>query len=167
MSKKLSHTQFYKNIQKAIEQARRKVAATINVAMVEAYWHIGKMIVEEEQAGKERAAYGDKLLSRLAEQLSTNFGKGFNRTNLAYMRQFYLTFKNFHALRGELSWTHYRRTVKFWSAPGCRPIFQPQNVKPRNKKCKSERILRFISSKIRLPPCSKVQVLRLVWHTTR
>jgi len=112
MNKNLNNTSLYQDIRQTIEQARKKIVTTVNVAMVETYWHIGRMIVEEEQAGKERAIYGDKLIPRLAEQLSVDFGKGFNRTNLAYMRQFYLVFTNFHALRGNLSWTHYRLLLK-------------------------------------------------------
>lgn len=118
MNKNLNHTALYNNIRQAIERARRKVATTINVAMVEAYWHIGRMIVEEEQAGNERATYGDKLIPRLAEQLSTDFGKGFNSRNLFYMKQFYLSFPKVNALRSELSWTHYRLLLKVENEKG-------------------------------------------------
>ena len=79
--------------------------------MVEAYWLIGKQIVEA-QAGSERAEYGVQLLKSLSEQLTCGFGKGFTVTNLAYMRQFYLTFPIHHALRDKLSWTHYRYLLK-------------------------------------------------------
>lgn len=112
MSKNLSHTEFYESIRQAIEQARQKVTTAINQAMVAAYWNIGRIIVEEEQAGKERAVYGDKLIPKLAERLSADFGKGFNQANLRNMRQFYLTFPIRHALRSELSWTHYRLLMR-------------------------------------------------------
>ena len=79
--------------------------------MVEAYWNIGKSIIKE-QGGDEKAAYGTGLLKELSEQMTRDFGKGFTVTNLKYMRQFYLTFPNGHALRGELSWTHYRLLMK-------------------------------------------------------
>jgi len=79
--------------------------------MVEAYWLIGKQIVEA-QAGNERAEYGTQLLKYLSEQLTHDFGKGFTATNLTYMRQFYLAFPIRHALRDKLGWTHYRLIMK-------------------------------------------------------
>ena len=112
MKNNLSDTTFYENIRMAIREARRSVATAVNVAMVAAYWNIGRMIVEEEQEGKERAAYGDKLIPRLAEQLSVEFGKGFSQANLKNMRQFYLTFPIRDAVRSELSWTHYRLLMR-------------------------------------------------------
>ncbi|MCB0595197.1 MAG: DUF1016 domain-containing protein [Lewinellaceae bacterium] len=112
MNQSLSHTEFYENIRQAIQLARRKVAAAVNTIMVETYWHIGRMIVEEEQEGKERAVYGDKLIPQLAEQLSAEFGKGFNKRNLFYMKQFYLTFPKVNAVRSQLSWTHYRLLMR-------------------------------------------------------
>ena len=79
--------------------------------MVEAYWNIGKSIVEQ-QDGYEKAEYGSRLIAELSKQMIVDFGKGFTLTNLKYMRQFYLTFPNSHALRGELSWTHYRLLMR-------------------------------------------------------
>ena len=79
--------------------------------MVETYWNIGKSIIEE-QGGNEKAEYGAGLLKELSKQMTQDFGKGFTVTNLKYMRQFYLMFPNGHALRGELSWTHYRLLIK-------------------------------------------------------
>jgi predicted nuclease of restriction endonuclease-like (RecB) superfamily len=80
--------------------------------MVQAYWHIGREIVEEEQRGKQRAEYGAALIEELSQKLTAEYGQGFNKTNLWYIKQFYLVFKNLHALRGELSWTHYRLLLK-------------------------------------------------------
>ena len=91
--------------------ARNKVYQTANFAMVEAYWNIGKSIIEE-QGGNDKAEYGAGLLKELSKQMTHDFGKGFTVTNLKYMRQFYLTFPNGHALRDELSWTHYRLLMK-------------------------------------------------------
>ena len=79
--------------------------------MVEAYWNIGKSIIEE-QGGNEKAEYGTGLLKELSKQMTQDFGKGFTVTNLKYMRQFYLTFPNGRALRDELSWTHYRLLMR-------------------------------------------------------
>ena len=83
--------------------ARNKVYQTANFTMVEAYWNIGKSIIEE-QGGNDKAEYGAGLLKEFSKQMTHDFGKGFTVTNLIYMRQFYLTFPNGHALRDELSW---------------------------------------------------------------
>ena len=79
--------------------------------MVEAYWNIGKTIIEE-QGGNEKAEYGTGLLKELSKQMTQDFGKGFTVANLKNMRQFYLTFPNSYALRSELSWTHYRLLMR-------------------------------------------------------
>lgn len=102
----------YKNIKQIIEEARTKTYRAANFAMVQSYWHIGKLIVKNEQRGKQKAEYGKELIRQLSEKLTTEYGKGFNSSNLWYMRQFYSTFEKFHALRGELSWTHYRLLLK-------------------------------------------------------
>lgn len=99
---------FYKQVSSILNAARDKAYAAVNFAMVEAYWEIGKSIVEE-QGGEERARYGEALLKGLATRLTTDFGKGFDTSNLRYMRQFYLAFPICDALRHELNWTHYRR----------------------------------------------------------
>lgn len=89
---------FYGEIKKILSDARNKVYQTANFAMVEAYWQIGKSIVEE-QNGEERAEYGTGLLKELSNQMTRDFGKGFTVANLKNMRQFYLTFPNSYALR--------------------------------------------------------------------
>lgn len=103
--------QFYEQIKSILSDARNKVYQTANFAMVKAYWNIGKSIVEQ-QDGYEKAEYGSKLIVELSKQMTLDFGKGFTPTNLKYMRQFYLTFPNSHALRDELSWTHYRLLMR-------------------------------------------------------
>ncbi|HPX32381.1 MAG TPA: PDDEXK nuclease domain-containing protein [Erysipelotrichaceae bacterium] len=102
---------FYNEIKSILIKARNKVYTTVNFAMVEAYWNIGKKIIEQ-QGGKDTAKYGQGLIQELSKQMTKDFGKGFTVTNLKYMRQFYLTFPNGHALRGELSWTHYRSLMR-------------------------------------------------------
>ena len=102
---------FYNEIKNILNMARNKVYKTANFVMVEAYWNIGKSIIEE-QGGNEKAEYGAGLIKELSKQMTQDFGKGFTVTNLKYMRQFYLMFPNGHALRDELSWTHYRLLIK-------------------------------------------------------
>lgn len=92
-------------------ESRRKVYATANSAMVQAYWNVGRLIVEA-QGGAERAAYGDGLLKAISAQLTKEFGKGFTYSNLKNMRQFFMTFSNGYAVRSELSWTHYRLLMR-------------------------------------------------------
>jgi predicted nuclease of restriction endonuclease-like (RecB) superfamily len=105
------HKEFYDGIKEILSTARNKVYQTANFAMVEAYWQIGKSIIEE-QGGDERAEYGAKLLEELAESLTKDFGKSFNVRNLQMIRRFYITFPNANALRSELSWTHYRLLMR-------------------------------------------------------
>jgi predicted nuclease of restriction endonuclease-like (RecB) superfamily len=83
--------------------------------MLEAYWHIGKRIVEEEQDGAARAAYGEGIIKQLSKDLSREIGKGFSVANLENFRKFYLTFsgeQKSYAVRRELSWTHYRLIMR-------------------------------------------------------
>lgn len=102
----------YSNVKQIIEEARSTVYKTANFAMVQAYWHIGKLIIEEEQNGKQRAEYGQEVIKQLSEKLTKSYGKGFNERNLWYMKQFYQTWPKLNALRSELSWTHYRLLLK-------------------------------------------------------
>lgn len=104
-------TLIYDQVREILLAARAKAYSAVNFAMVEAYWLIGRQIVEA-QAGSERAEYGSRLLKYLSEQLTHDFGKGFTVTNLTYMRQFYNMFPIRHAVSDELSWTHYRQIMK-------------------------------------------------------
>ncbi len=84
---------FFQDVKNILQQSRQKAYAALNFAMVEAYWQIGKRIVEEEQTGKQRADYGSFLIKSLSKELSVEFGKGFSVANLKNFRQFYLTFR--------------------------------------------------------------------------
>jgi len=102
----------YLRVREILDAARSKVYRTANFEMVQAYWNIGKEIVEEEQHGKERADYGISLLKELSKKLTIKYGKGFDDSNLRYIRRFYLVFPKCDALSHELSWTHYRLLLK-------------------------------------------------------
>ena len=95
------------NIRQVIEQAQSQVKQTINSAMVLAYWQIGQLIVEQEQQGQTRAQYGKAQLKQLSQQLSSEFGKGFDVSNIRNMRRFYLAFQKRETVSLELSWSHY------------------------------------------------------------
>ena len=107
----LMDARFYEQIRSILETARNQAYSAANSAMVQAYWSIGKSIVEQ-QGKSERAEYGRQLLQELSKQLTHDFGKGFTASNLRNMRQFYLTFSNCYALRSNLSWTHYRMLMR-------------------------------------------------------
>ena len=116
-----------------LERARARVVRSVNSEMVLAYWHIGREIVEQDQGGRRRAAYGEAVLEALSQRLTTEFGRGFDVTNLRKMRQFFRMFEIRDAVRLEsgkgkqdtarlvsgveatrimacddLSWSHYR-----------------------------------------------------------
>jgi len=82
----------YREIRAVVESARTGAYRAVNTAMVRAYWHVGRLIVEHEQGGKKRAAYGEAVLEDLAGCLTAEFGRGFDVRNLRHMRQFYLSF---------------------------------------------------------------------------
>lgn len=104
--------ELYQPVADVLRNARAKSYRAVNFIMVDAYWEIGRMIVEEEQQGKERAEYGAHLLRGLSIRLSQDFGKGFDEREVRKIRQLYVTFPIRDALRPELSWTHYRSLIR-------------------------------------------------------
>jgi hypothetical protein len=92
----------YHQVKDILAEARSRAYASVNFAMVEAYWHVGEAIVRR-QGGTERAEYGDGLIQQLSVQLTKDFGRGFTTANLKYMRLFYLSFPIGHALSDQLS----------------------------------------------------------------
>ena len=112
-------TTFYSDIRQILQNARNRAYSEINRAMVEAYWIIGKRIVEEEQGGKTKAEYGKKLLENLSRNLTHEFGKGFSYANLRNFRQFYLTYPNkdiCYTPCSKLSWSHNRLIMRLENA---------------------------------------------------
>lgn len=95
-----------------IEQARGQLRQAVNSVMVQSYWEIGRLIVEDEQRGESRAEYGKQQLQQLSQQLTERLGKGFDVGNLRNMRQFYQTYPIRDSVRSELSWTHYRTLMR-------------------------------------------------------
>lgn len=103
--------QTYNTIRQSVVQAQHKLSAAVNTAMVSAYWEIGEQIYKA-CGENDRAGYGKKLLQYLAEQLTSEFGKGFDESNLRKMRQFYSVFPIRDTLCPELSWSHYRLLMR-------------------------------------------------------
>ena len=102
-------TSLYNKIASILEESRKFVATTVNTAMVQTYFEIGRLIVEEEQHGNIRAEYGKETLKKLSEKLTANYGKGFSVTNLKQMRDFYLTYQIRQKVSDQftLSYSHY------------------------------------------------------------
>ena len=106
---------FVAEIRDILAQARKKTYTAINSAMVEAYWLMGKRIVEEEQQGNQRANYGEAILKSLSIELTDEFGKGFSYANLRNFRQFYLTYPDVeicYTLCSKLTWSHNRLIMR-------------------------------------------------------
>ena len=101
----------YDNIRNAIVEAQNKIVRTVNSTLVETYWKIGEQIFKE-CGENDRAEYGSYVLKYLAERLTKEFGKGFSKTNLKYMKEFYLAFQKGHTLCDQLSWSHYRLIMR-------------------------------------------------------
>jgi predicted nuclease of restriction endonuclease-like (RecB) superfamily len=97
----------YKEVKQVIESARKEVYHTANIKLLEAYWIVGKLIVEKEQEGKNRAAYGRQVMVDLSRKLTEGMGRGFSLSNLFNMKNFYLTYPIFQTVSGKLSWSHY------------------------------------------------------------
>ena len=99
--------QTYHSIRNSIVFAQHRLSTAVNSAMVTTYWEIGEQIFKA-CGENDRAEYGKRLLEYLSEQLTAEFGKGFDKSNLRKMRQFYCTFPIRDTLCPELSWSHYR-----------------------------------------------------------
>jgi len=107
MNTEIKFSNLINEIKSIIEESKRQVVQHVNTIMLNAYWNIGRRIVEEEQKGKIRAEYGLELLKGLSRELTKECGKGFSKSNLFSMRRFYLEFPKFQTLSGKLSWSHY------------------------------------------------------------
>lgn len=126
MTNKALNTKFFTQIVDLLQSARSKVVRTVNQTMVLTYFEIGRMIVEEEQDGKERADYGKQILKELSKVLTNEFGKGFSVDNLENMRRFYLVYGKSETLSRisenaisasssrnfDLSWSHYLKLIR-------------------------------------------------------
>lgn len=143
-------------IRELVQQARQQLARSVNSAMVQTYWHIGRLIVEDEQGGEARAEYGKQQLEQLSARLTEEFGKGFDVRNLRNMRSFFQAFPNRYALRTELSWTHYRCLIRI-DNPNAREWYAQESIAQGWSARALERQMgvlyyeRLLASKERLP----------------
>ncbi len=111
MTKQIDNLEIYQklvdSIGDTITSARLRAIQTVNNELLMANWKIGKYIVEYEQNGNEKAEYGSSLLTNLSKDLKSRFGKGFSKSNIYLMRQFYLKYQIFQSVTGKLTWTHF------------------------------------------------------------
>ena len=106
---------YINEVKEILKNARQKAYTAVNSAMVEAYWKIGRRIVEEEQRGRERAEYGKEILQNLSKELTEEFGKGYSYRTLREIRQFYLMFSDFEKWRtvsAKLTWSHFQKVLR-------------------------------------------------------
>jgi predicted nuclease of restriction endonuclease-like (RecB) superfamily len=115
MSKPPEQDALFHQVSQLIQQARQQLQRSVNTAMVQTYWHIGRLIIEHEQQGESRAAYGKQQLEQLSARLSAAFGRGFDVTNLRNMRRFYEAFPIRETVSLELSWSHYNQLSRIES----------------------------------------------------
>ncbi len=108
MKELVNPSHLFESIAAVIQEARKTAYKSNNSILLNMYWEIGKLIVEDEQGGRQKAEYGKAVLKKLSIRLSLEFGKGFEERNLNNIRAFYLAFPIWNAVRTELSWTHYR-----------------------------------------------------------
>ena len=109
-------TELAERIEQLIAEAKKRTITAVNSAMVYTYYEIGRMIVDDEQQGEERAQYGKAVLKELSIRLTNKFGKGFSVDNLENMRRFYLIYSNSETLSRNLpftlSWSHYLKLMR-------------------------------------------------------
>lgn len=111
----MSTENYIQEIKTILTTARQKAYTVVNSAMIEAYWQIGRRIVEEEQRGEERAAYGEQIVKELSKALTVEFGKGFSYANIKNFKQFYLRFpdkEKGYTLCSQLTWSHNRLIMR-------------------------------------------------------
>lgn len=111
MNGDIIHSDLFLKIADLLQAARQNVVRTINQTMVYTYFEIGRMIVEDEQQGKERAEYGKQVLEYLAQRLTQDFGKGFSVVNLRQMRAFYLTYSIQQTTSAELQFVENKESA--------------------------------------------------------
>jgi predicted nuclease of restriction endonuclease-like (RecB) superfamily len=128
----LETTSLFRSVKALIEESRSQIVRNVNTVMIHTYFHIGKMIIHEQQQGNERADYAEEIVAELSRSLTANYGKGFSKRNLDYFKQFYLLYRErivqsqiAQSASGEIpkslisfseefkvSWTHYIQLMR-------------------------------------------------------
>ena len=105
------HKDVYSSIKELMDNARNRVAREVNNVLIQTYWEIGRIIVEDEQGNSDRAEYGKQLITDLSKKLTKEYGKGFSKSNLFNMRNFYLCFPIFQMVSGKIKLVALLRTA--------------------------------------------------------
>lgn len=151
-----NNNELYEQIRNILLTSRQKAYSAVNEAMVQAYWLIGKTIVEDEQNGHNRAEYGKETLQFLSAKLTEEFGKGFSVRTLQQLKKFYIVYPNTNALRSQLNWTHYRNLIKVKSDEA-RSWYEEETIKSQWSSRQLERQIsalyyeRLLSSREKTP----------------
>lgn len=151
-----NNNELYEQIRNILLKSRQKAYSAVNEAMVQAYWLIGKTIVEDEQNGHNRAEYGKETLQFLSAKLTEEFGKGFSVRTLQQLKKFYIVYPNTNALRSQLNWTHYRNLIKVKSDEA-RSWYEEETIKSQWSSRQLERQIsalyyeRLLSSREKAP----------------
>ncbi|HUX54614.1 MAG TPA: PDDEXK nuclease domain-containing protein [Williamwhitmania sp.] len=131
MNEKLQNRDIYQKlvdtIGVTIQTARMRAVQAVNSELLRANWEIGKYLIEYEQHGNEKAEYGSSLLTNLSTDLKRRFGKGFSKSNIYLMRQFYLKYPIFQSVTGKLTWTHYAELLGV-SDDNARGFYEKQGI---------------------------------------
>ncbi len=147
-----NYQQLIDNIGQTYQTSKSQLLTVVNQTMLQSYWQIGKYIVEFEQQGEQKAEYGKQLLIKLSKDLVIKHGKGFSRSNLQRMRQFYLEYPNCATLSHKLSWSHYVELLKiddklergFYEK---QTLIEKWSIRELQRQKKSSLFLRLASSK--------------------
>lgn len=107
MNKIISNEKMIDEIKNIIISSRKKVSYDINSTMLNAYWNVGRIIVENEQKGNVKAEYGKQIIKEVSKELRKTLGNGFSCSNLFNMRRLYIVYPKIQTLSGKLSWSHY------------------------------------------------------------
>ena len=154
MSKEVQNTNLFQQVAVLLKNAQLQVLRTVNSTMVYTYFEIGRMIVEEEQNGKERAEYGKQILKGLSEQLTKEFGKGFSLSNLEQIRKFYLIYSNSETLLRIFQIQNIQSVIVESDTP------IPQTLSTELENSKSQTLsTEFVSSKTQ----TLISFFRLTW----
>jgi len=127
LQKNIKYRELIERIGKVYQSAKNKIVTAVNTEMLNAYWEIGKYIVEFEQGGKLKAEYGKALLVNLSKDLSIRHGRGFSRSNLSYMRLLYGKYPKCEMLSHKLGWSHYFELLKVDDELG-RTFYEQQSI---------------------------------------
>ena len=136
------------NITTLWSESKAKAITAVNTELLDANWQTGKYIVEYEQGGKQKAEYGKKLIINLSKDLTARNGKGFSRSNLIYMRKFYLTFPKSETVSHQLTWSHYFELLKcdntlelqFYFRESLKEGWKVRELKRQMKSCLFQRL---------------------------